>query len=146
MTLVLPGDGRTSVAGGNQSTFKIGPEADARDLSVFVSRVPPRGGVFPHLHRHYEEAFYVVDGDISFLIGTVWADGPAGTVVHIPRGTVHAFQNRSGAPAELLVMHTPAVAIKMIEELAALEPTASRAAVAAILGRHASEPAPAASD
>lgn len=146
MTLVLPGDGRNAIAGGNHITFKIGPQAEARDLSVFVSRVPPGGGVFPHLHRDYEEAFYVVGGHISFLIGRAWEDGPAGTVVHIPRGTVHAFQNRSGAPTELLVMHTPANAIKMIEELAALEPSASRAAVAAILGRHASEPAPAATD
>jgi quercetin dioxygenase-like cupin family protein len=132
------------MAGGNDITFKIGPESGARDLSMFESVVRPGGRVFPHVHREYEEAFYVLDGEVLFLIGEDWHLGPAGTIVHIPRNVTHAFHNGSDATARLLVIHTPASAIRMIEELAQLAPTSSREEMAAILGRHASSPVAAA--
>ena len=140
MRVVRPDEGRRAVAGGNDITFKIGPESGARDLSMFESVVPPGGRVFPHFHREYEEAFYVLDGEVRFLIGEDWHLGAAGTIVHIPRDVTHAFHNGSDAAARLLVIHTPASAIRMIEELAQLTPTSSREEMAAILGRHASAP------
>lgn len=140
MRLVRPNEGRRAVAGGNDITFKIGPESGAEDLSMFESVVPPGGRVFPHVHREYEEAFYVLDGEVLFLIGENWQRGAAGTIVHIARSVTHAFHNRSERPARLLVIHTPASAIRMIEELAQLTPTSSREDVATILGRHASAP------
>jgi quercetin dioxygenase-like cupin family protein len=138
--LVRPGEGRHAVAGGNDITFKIGPESGAEDLSMFESVVPPGGRVFPHVHREYEEAFYVLDGEVLFLLGDSWRPGAAGTIVHIARNVTHAFHNGSEGPARLLVIHTPASAIRMIEELAQLTPTSSREEMTAILGRHASAP------
>jgi quercetin dioxygenase-like cupin family protein len=140
MRLVRPQEGRRAVAGGNDITFKIGPESGAEDLSMFESVVPPGGRVFPHIHREYEEAFYVLEGEVLFLLGESWQRGAAGTIVHIPRSVTHAFHNSSERPARLLVIHTPASAIRMIEELAQLTPTSSREELAATLGRHASSP------
>jgi quercetin dioxygenase-like cupin family protein len=140
MSLVKHGEGGHAVAGGNDITFKIGPESGAEDLSMFESVVPPGGRVFPHMHREYEEAFYVLEGEVLFLIGDNWQRGAAGTIVHIARRLTHAFHNSSERPARLLVIHTPASAIRMIEELAQLTPTSSREDVAAVLGRHASAP------
>ena len=128
-------------AGGNDITVKIHPDGGARDLSTFESVVPPGGHVFPHLHREYEEAFYILEGELTFLIGRDWCSSEAGAAVHIQRGTVHAFRNDSGSSARVLVVHTPAAAIHMIEELAALPDGAEPSASAAILARHASEPA-----
>jgi quercetin dioxygenase-like cupin family protein len=144
MRLIGPNEGRRAVAGGNEITFKIGPESGAEDLSIFESVVPPGGRVFPHVHREYEEAFYVLEGAVVFLLGEDWQRGAAGTIVHIARGVTHAFHNRSEEPARLLVIHTPASAIRMIEDLAQLTPTSSMEQVAAILGRHASAPVTAA--
>lgn len=140
LRLVRPNEGRRAVAGGNDITFKIGPESGAEDLSMFESVVPPGGRVFPHVHREYEEAFYVLEGEVLFLLGESWQRGAAGTIVHIARSVTHAFHNSSERPARLLVIHTPASAIRMIEELAQLTPTSSLEEVAAILGRHASAP------
>ena len=140
MRLVRPNEGRRAVAGGNAITFKIGPNSGAEDMSLFESVVPPWGRVFPHVHREYEEAFYVLEGEVLFLLGENWQRGAAGTIVHIARNVTHGFHNRSEGPARLLVIHTPASAIRMIEELAQLTPTSSVEEVAAILGRHASAP------
>lgn len=139
MSFILPGGGRRAIAGGNQVTFKVGPEDGAQDLSMFESRVGPGGGVFPHLHREYEEAFFVLEGQLEFLVGASWLAGPMGTAVHIPRGVVHAFRNRSLEAARLLVVHTPASAIRMIEELSGLPSDAPPSAVVAILALHNSE-------
>ena len=140
MSLVASGQGKQLRAGGNDVTVKIHPDDGARDFSLFESRIPAGGRVSPHLHRDYEEAFYVLDGELSFLLGDTWSPGRAGATVHIPRGVVHAFRNESDTTARVLVVHTPATAIRMIEELAALPPDADRSLAAAVLARHASEP------
>ena len=135
------GEGQRLRAGGNDITVKIHPENGARDLSMFESVVPPAGRVFPHLHRDFEEAFYLLEGDLAFFLNQDWLQATAGTAVHVPRGTVHAFRNDSERPARVLVIHTPASAIHMIEELAALPFESDPSASARILARHASEPA-----
>jgi quercetin dioxygenase-like cupin family protein len=141
MSFSGPGEGTSLEAGGNRLTVKIHPDTGAQDFSLLESIVPPGGGVFPHLHREYEEAFYVLNGSLDFLLGTEWHAGGAGTAVHVPRGVVHAFRNSAKEPARLLVVHTPARAIQMIEELAAVPQGSSPAHLAAVLARHASEPA-----
>lgn len=140
MSVVSAGEGRRLRAGGNDITVLVHPDGGARDLSMFESLVPPGGRVRPHLHREYEEAFYVLDGEFSFLVGETWARVGPGSTVHVARGVIHAFANESGRPARLLVVHTPAAAIRMIEEMAALPAEATPAAAAAVLARHASEP------
>jgi quercetin dioxygenase-like cupin family protein len=141
MSFFTPGAGRQAIAGGGQITFKFGPDDGAEDLSMFETVLPPVGGAFPHLHREFEEAFYVLEGEVRFLLGDEWHSGPRGTAVHVPRNTVHAFSNESGAQARILVMHTPAAAVRMIEELADLPIDASRQDAGQILARYATEPA-----
>lgn len=135
------GEGRRLQAGGNDITVKIGPDDGAHDLSMFESVVPSGGRVFPHLHREYEEAFYLLEGELTFLLDRNWHKARSGSAVHIARGTVHAFRNDSKSHARVLVVHTPAAAIHMIEELAALPADSGPSAAMAILVRHASEPA-----
>ena len=141
MSFSGPGEGAVNDAGGNRLTVKIHPDAGAHDFSLFESVVPPGGRVLPHRHHEFEEAFYVLEGSLEFLLGEEWRGGGRGTAVHVPRNTVHAFRNASGEPARVLVVHTPALAIRMIEELAALPPGSAPAESAAVLARHASEPA-----
>ncbi|MCA1842990.1 MAG: cupin domain-containing protein [Actinobacteria bacterium] len=45
----------------------------------------------PHVHRDREEAFYILQGTFSFLLGKEQRQAPAGSVVLIPRGTTHSF-------------------------------------------------------
>lgn len=141
MSISGTGEGARLRAGGNDIIVKIGPNDGARDLSMFESVVPAGGQVFPHLHRDYEEAFYLLEGELTFLLDPNWHRARAGSAVHVARGIVHAFRNESKSQARVLVLHTPAAAIGMIEELAALAAGADPSATAAILARHASEPA-----
>ena len=59
-------------------------------------------GTGPPPHSHdWDEAFYVLRGEINFLCdGSVHACG-AGTIVHVPRGTVHAYGTGGGQMLEI---------------------------------------------
>jgi quercetin dioxygenase-like cupin family protein len=55
-------------------------------------------GTGPPPHRHdWDEAFYVLKGEIHFLCDGKDHACAVGTLVHVPRGTVHGFRyGRSG--------------------------------------------------
>ncbi|MBS2020525.1 MAG: cupin domain-containing protein [Deltaproteobacteria bacterium] len=60
----------------------------------------------PHVHANEEESFYVLEGDLEFLVDGVSTRARAGDFLVLPRGKVHAFLVRS-AEARLLLMVTP---------------------------------------
>ena len=62
----------------------------------------------PHVHQH-AEAFYVLEGELTFEIG---AEGQtitvgAGGFVAVPPGTVHAYGTAGDQPARWLIVHAP---------------------------------------
>jgi quercetin dioxygenase-like cupin family protein len=66
-------------------------------------------GAEPHFHREHVDAFYVVDGELTFRVGpalTPVQAGP-GTFVLVPPGVIHAFDNDSDSVARWLNFHSP---------------------------------------
>ena len=61
----------------------------------------------PHYHANHTDAFYVIDGELEFVIDGEPISAPAGTLVVAPRGEVHAFPVAVGGPARFLNIHTP---------------------------------------
>lgn len=64
-------------------------------------------GPSPHFHKNISEAFYVLEGRIQLYDGRSWTEGRAGDFLHVPPNGVHAFRNRSGAPASMLILFVP---------------------------------------
>ena len=78
-------------------------------LSAYEFVTPPTTAGPPlHLHRTWDEAFYVLEGEMTFLIDGHTHRAPAGSFVFIPRGILHTFWNAGDAPAKQLVVFTPA--------------------------------------
>lgn len=75
---------------------------------LFDSFVPPGGGPSTHLHTREDEVFYVVDGTITFQVGTEVFTGTAGDLIPYTRGQVHAFRNLGSESARLLLLAAPA--------------------------------------
>lgn len=64
-----------------------------------------RAGADPHLHRHHADSFYVLEGELAFLVhDREHLLGPGGFVC-APPGVVHGF--RSTSAARYLNFHTP---------------------------------------
>jgi quercetin dioxygenase-like cupin family protein len=113
------------------------------DFSVFQGDLAPRSdGPPPHVHRIYDEAFYVLAGSVRFTSDGTSQDCPAGSFVFVPRGSAHGFANPSAAPASLLVVVT-ARAIRLVEDAEALMDDDHRPtdveAVLALFADHESE-------
>jgi quercetin dioxygenase-like cupin family protein len=101
---------------------KVGPHNGSRLIGVIESELPP-GGSFPgHVHDDHEEVFYVLAGEIDYLLGDTWATATTGMTVFIPPGWVHAFRNTGDTPSRHLAIASPADAMTMIEELTVAAP------------------------
>jgi mannose-6-phosphate isomerase-like protein (cupin superfamily) len=63
----------------------------------------------PHGHHEHTDAFYVLEGELTFEIGreaeTVTVG--AGGFVAAPQGVVHAFRTSGDRPARWLTIHAP---------------------------------------
>jgi uncharacterized cupin superfamily protein len=75
---------------------------------ALITIQPGRSGPPPHVHDAEDDAFYVVDGELMFLLeDSELAAGP-GTFVLVPPGVVHTFTNRGDVAARFLNVHAPA--------------------------------------
>ena len=63
----------------------------------------------PFLHRHdFDEAFYVLEGELVFQVEDELITKRAGEVAFAPRGVAHTLTNQSDGPARYLLVCTPA--------------------------------------
>jgi mannose-6-phosphate isomerase-like protein (cupin superfamily) len=85
----------------------LGAEHTGGTFSAVLAEVKPGDGPPPHLHRDREEYFFVVAGSYWLSVnGNESTIGP-GTLVFVPRGTVHTFKNVSGGMGKLLEWTIP---------------------------------------
>jgi quercetin dioxygenase-like cupin family protein len=105
---VPPGGGRVYEQGGFRGAIKVDDE-EASGGQCFSEWTVDAGadGPPPHLHRAHQEAFFVVEGTLSFRTGEETIDAEAGAFLFIPPGVVHAFSNRSDAPARCVNAYVP---------------------------------------
>ena len=109
-----PGEGRPFWTGLSHGAVKA--ESGTGDFSVFESSPPPGApGAPPHVHHSYDEAWFVIEGTVEFVLGDRRERLEAGSFAFAPRGVVHSFANPGPAEARLLVIGSgPSVA--MVEE------------------------------
>ena len=80
----------------------------AEGFAMFLSTFPPLGGGPPtHHHNSYDEAFYVLSGEMEFRVDGETARVPAGSMAWVPHGATHSFRNPCPDPARMLVVTTP---------------------------------------
>jgi quercetin dioxygenase-like cupin family protein len=95
-------------------------EADSDGaVSVMDNAVAAEFGGPPLHHHDFDEAFYVLEGELTFQLGDdVFTRGP-GELAFAPRGAHHTFANLSGAPARQLLVCTPAGFERYFDQMAA---------------------------
>jgi quercetin dioxygenase-like cupin family protein len=74
-----------------------------------IELVLPAGAAGPYLHMHdFDEAFYVLEGELTFRVEDELLTATAGDVAFAPRNVAHTLANRSDGPARYLLVCTPA--------------------------------------
>ena len=101
---------------GDHYTFLVTGEESGGAYFAMEALVPPGGGPPPHIHTREDETFYVLDGQLEFLLGEETVVAGSGDFVNVPRGTVHRFLNTGAETARLLLTFTPAGIERWFEE------------------------------
>jgi mannose-6-phosphate isomerase-like protein (cupin superfamily) len=104
---VPQGEGKSVWFADEILTFKVDRD-QSETVGIFEDEVPPGSGAGPHLHRTQDETHYILEGQFEFVLGERKVDAGAGSVVYVPRTTVHAFTNTGTEKGKILFIEGPA--------------------------------------
>ena len=62
----------------------------------------------PHTHSGEDDAFYILDGEMTFVSEGEDVPASSGTFVLVPPGVEHGFRNEGKVPVRMLNIHAPA--------------------------------------
>jgi quercetin dioxygenase-like cupin family protein len=116
-TINIPPQGRTIAVVGDVYRFLATGEDTNGKYALWEALVGPGGGPPPHVHSREEEAFYVIEGEITFQVNDKRAVATKGMFINMPVGTPHSFKNESNKPAKMLISVAPAGLEKMFIEV-----------------------------
>src|SRR3954470_11252373 len=80
---------------------------DSSDVAAIEISVPA-GWEGPPLHHHaFDEAFYILDGELTFQLDEQLLTGRTGELIFAPRDRAHTLTNLSDRAARYLLIFTP---------------------------------------
>lgn len=106
-SVVKQGEGERLSVMGAAVRFLCGAQQTERAWSLMEVELPERAGPPPHDHP-WDEAYYVVAGEVRFQLDGREQFFRAGDFIYAPGGTLHGFQGASSEPARLLIFDAPA--------------------------------------
>ena len=115
------GEGRRVGVALDTLTFKGAGEAD-RFTVVEYEAAAGMPGPPPHIHHANEEAFYILDGELDFMLEGETVRLRRGAFALVPRGAAHTFANAGSGAARWIGIFAPGHYEQLVEELGALLP------------------------
>lgn len=126
--VLAAGQGQEIQGPTGQPMFIKANSADTHGAYAAIEYCHAPGAVGPpaHVHHEHEEAFLVIEGELTLLIGdTTTTVGPGGFAL-VPRGTVHQPSNTSAAATRFLFLTSPPMEGFFVEMEELLGRTAGR--------------------
>ena len=101
------------------SLFEHLAESAETEGAFGLSVVTQPPGIATPLHRHTREAeaFYVLDGTITYRAGDEVFDLTEGAFIYLPQGVPHAFRIRGDRPARVLALSVPGDLMGLYDEV-----------------------------
>ena len=116
-----PGEGQVMLgSGGTPTIVKARGDDVGGAYSLLEMNVPPGPGARPHVHHQTDEAFYVVDGELTIQIEDTVLQASAGSFVLVPRGMRHTFWNAGDRQSRAVFICSPPGFERFFEELSDL--------------------------
>ncbi len=112
-----PGDGPSTWFLGTLMTVKAGGQETGDAFTLVEWSAPPGFSPPPHIHRAEDEAFYILEGEMTVTCGErTWRATP-GSFVFLPRGVAHGFTVTGSTPLRGLQLTVPAGFERFIAEV-----------------------------
>ena len=117
--LIGPNDGRSIL--NDFVIFKLGGAQTGQNLAIVVHVLAPGElGAPMHTHSKEDEYSFVLEGELTALIGGELVKAMPGSLVLKPRGLPHTFWNQGASPLRLLEIISPSEFEHYFDELAAI--------------------------
>jgi mannose-6-phosphate isomerase-like protein (cupin superfamily) len=117
--VVGPGEGKLLLK--DRWWLPLGAADTPGGLAIMEAFLPPGARATRiHVHHNTDEVWYILDGRLTFRIGSQQLEAGRGTCVAVPRGVVHGLVNTTSEPVRYLLMLTPGKMAGYFEELGAL--------------------------
>ena len=104
---IPPGEGRALWVLGELLTHKVPSQQTGGAYALFEVITQPGAGPLPHVQHREDESFYVLGGEFEFSIGEETLRVGAGSLLYIPKGTLHAHKNFGEEVGRMLMSQTP---------------------------------------
>lgn len=102
-----PGEGRHYAMGGMHAVFKADGTDTRGQYNVSEWWLDPHtDGPGPHTNDA-DEIFYVIEGNMDFLVDDEWSVGASGSLLLVPGGITHTFRNSGAVRAGALHFGVP---------------------------------------
>jgi quercetin dioxygenase-like cupin family protein len=96
----------------------------SNDVVGIVELTVPPGWDGPPLHHHdFDEAFYVLEGELTFQLGEQLRAAGPGELIFAPRDAIHTLANLSEREARYILVCTPGQFTRYFEQLNATRST-----------------------
>ena len=107
VTVCAAGHGRATWALGSlfETLATAGQTGGALDAAVVTQ--PPGLATPLHVHTREAEAWFVLDGTLTYRAGDQLVDLAGGDFIYLPRDVPHAFRITGGRPARYLALAVP---------------------------------------
>ena len=102
--VVGPGEGH---AVGNVEFLARTADTPRFNLAL-ITIAPRRTGPEAHVHAAEDDAFFMLEGELTFTVDGEDVRAGPGTFVLVPPGVPHTFANRGDIPARFVNVHAPA--------------------------------------
>ena len=116
VTITRRGEGRMLDILGTRTRFLCPGVSTGGGWSLMEVELPRDAGAPPHSHP-WDEAYYVLSGEIGFMVDGEQYVVHAGDFLYAPADTVHAFHGRSAEPARVIIFDAPAHAETFFTEV-----------------------------
>jgi quercetin dioxygenase-like cupin family protein len=104
--LVGPGEGEAVWSIGGRFTRKVGGTDSASRLAILEAVLTRTSEPRRHIHHREDEAFYILDGQLSLYVGESVLTAGAGSLAFAPMGIPHTF-TVDIEPSRVLVITSP---------------------------------------
>lgn len=98
-----------------EDLFFLADHSQTGSYEIYLHDGPKDAGPIPHSHP-WDEAFYVIQGEVEFEAGDVKKVVGPGELVHVPAGMQHTFRYLSAV--QILSVTTTDGARKLFDRLA----------------------------
>jgi mannose-6-phosphate isomerase-like protein (cupin superfamily) len=104
---VPQGEGKSLWTLGQLLTFKVHGD-QSETVGIFEIEIPPEGAAPLHPHPMQDETHYILEGHFEFVLGDRRITAGPGSVVYVPRTTVHTYTNTGTEMGKILFIEAPA--------------------------------------